>query len=213
MLNVEDITGKRFERLTVIERVENDRHRKSVWKCRCDCGKEIYVNGSHLKSGHTKSCGCYSRDYHREHPRIKHGLVFDNGKKTRLYRIWAGIKNRCYNKKDEHYRNYGERGITVCDEWRNDYKCFYDWAMSNGYRKELTVDRIDVNGNYEPSNCRWASNKEQSRNKRNAIKVNYNGNQIYLKELSEITGVGYQTLYWRYTHNIPLLVTKGNKNE
>lgn len=198
------LNGQRFGRLTVMERAENDRHGKTVWKCQCDCGNTILANGSHLLSGHTKSCGCDSRSYFREHPTIKHGLTLENGKLSRLYRIWICMKNRCYNKNDDHYRIYGERGITVCDEWRTDYKSFYDWSMANGYDKGLTIDRIDVNGNYEPGNCRWATIKEQSRNKRNSIKVKYNNECVCLSELSERTGICYQTLYARYKHSKPL---------
>lgn len=108
------------------------------------------------------------------------------------------MKTRCSNPKYEHFASYGGRGIKVCDEWRNDFQSFHDWAMSNGYKEGLTIDRIDVNGNYEPSNCRWASAKEQSKNKRNTLFVTHKGITKTLIEWAEITGIKYQTLVCRY---------------
>lgn len=115
---------------------------------------------------------------------MKHGLRY-----TRLYGIWLQIKNRCYNPKTGRYGDYGARGIKVCDEWCNDFKAFYDWAMANGYRDDLSIDRKDVNGNYEPSNCKWATVKEQARNKRNNHILTLNGVSHCLMEWCEITGL------------------------
>ena len=114
----------------------------------------------------------------------KHGL-----KNTRLYRIWLQIKNRCFNSNTNRYRDYGARGITVCDEWRNDFKAFYDWAMNNGYSDELTIDRIDNDGNYEPSNCRWVSVKVQNRNTRSNRLITYKGETHCVADWADITGL------------------------
>lgn len=124
-------------------------------------------------------------------------MATHNESNTRLYHIWIGIKARCYSEHDTSYKDYGARGITVCDEWQSDYVSFRDWAMSHGYTDELSIDRIDVNGNYEPSNCRWATNTEQIRNRRDSIYLTYKGDTRHIAEWSEITGIPLNTLYDR----------------
>lgn len=118
-----------------------------------------------------------------------HGL-----RNSRLYRIWTNIKTRCYNAKDPHYSRWGGRGIVMCDEWKDDFKSFYDWAMSNGYSDDLTIDRIDNDGNYEPSNCRWVTAKEQSKNKRNVRFITYNGKTQTIPEWTKELGLGKETI-------------------
>ena len=156
------MVGLRFGRLTVLEECVVDKQGR-FYKCLCDCGnvtKPIYAPS--LKLGRTKSCGCI----HRE------GLVVRNtihGKyHTRLHGIWNCMKQRCNNPNNQKYKDYGGRGIKVCDEWLNDFQSFYNWAMANGYADSLSIDRIDVNGNYEPSNCRWATVMEQRHNRRDS---------------------------------------------
>lgn len=131
---------------------------------------------------------------------MKHGLRHDP-----LYSVWANMKNRCYNKNDPHYERWGGRGITVCKEWRNNFKLFYDWAVANGYRKGLTLDRIDNNGNYEPSNCRWSTIKEQNRNKRNVKFIEYNGKSQLLEEWANELCIKPKTLWMRlYYYNLSI---------
>ena len=150
-----ELTGLRFGKLVVLERTEKRIHGKVVWRCRCDCGKESEVLSTRLISGHTKSCGCYNSE-HTVAQNTTHGKS-----KTRLYRIWDSMKTRCFNAKSRAYSYYGGKGITVCPEWKNDFSRFYSWAVTHGYRDDLTIDRINPSGNYCPQNCRWATWHEQ----------------------------------------------------
>ena len=163
-----DISGQKFGRLTAVKTAfyKNGYYH---WECQCDCGKKVIVKGSNLRNGHTQSCGCKNFGIVRNY---KHG-----GKKSRLYGIYRKMIFRCYQKNYHHYFDYGGRGIKVCDEWLGDngFINFKEWALENGYCDDLTIDRIDVNGNYEPSNCRWADIITQANNKRNTKYITLNG--------------------------------------
>lgn len=161
-----DLTGEKFGRLTVIKR-NGSRYKVPLWECICECGNTCYVVSKSLLNGSTRSCGCYRHQCERENllkSRTTHGQS-----RTRLYRTWVNMLARCSNQNEPHYPDYGGRGITVCNEWR-DYEVFSKWAHNNGYSDTLTIDRINVNGNYEPSNCRWTTMAVQNRNKRTTRK-------------------------------------------
>ena len=165
-LHSENLVGQRFGRLLVVERLKERSPRRNVrYRCLCDCGNEVTVISSDLKSGHTRSCGCLMHDTVRT-TSITHGES-----KSRLYVVWKGMKNRCDNPSHVSYKNYGGRGIVVCPEWGESFEAFSEWAYANGYddmakRVECTIDRINVNGNYCPENCRWVDQKTQCNNKR-----------------------------------------------
>lgn len=150
-----DLTNREFGEWTVIQRTENNEHGSARWLCRCSCGKEKIVDGGSLRSGRSKSCGHF-----RKNGNPKHG-----GRWTRLYMVWDSMRGRCFTTSNKNYKDYGGRGIMVCEEW-NDFSAFRDWALANGYKKGLSIDRINNDGNYEPSNCRWATPHEQRINQR-----------------------------------------------
>ncbi len=189
-----DLTGQRFGRLTVLEFVPREGTKQSYWKCQCDCGNIKVIAGNSLSCRRTLSCGC-----HRIEKITKVKRKYKDGTiDTRLYKIWKGFKQRCYNKNEPSYKNYGGRGISVCNEWKNDFKAFYDWAIENGYSDDLTIDRIDNNGNYEPSNCRWVNMLEQQRNKRNNVMVEYEGKKMCLSAAAKQAGVSVSSVESRY---------------
>lgn len=188
-----DLTGEKFGNLTVIGRGENSKDGHVRWKCKCDCGKikEKPVSAQDLKNGKVVSCGCV---HHQK-------ITIHNGSKERLYQTWKSMLKRCENSNCTTFHNYGKRGIKVCDEW-HDYLTFKEWALSSGYKENLTIDRINVNGNYTSDNCRWVTPKEQANNKRTNIITTINGNTHTLAEWAELAGINKSTVWWRYKKGI-----------
>lgn len=158
-----------------------------MWKCLCDCGTECIVKGSHLKDGRQKSCGCLRSEITRD-TKTKHGQAG-----TREYKSWSKAKARCYNVNDHKYPLYGARGITMCERWSSSFEYFFQdmGAAPEGH----TIDRIDVNGNYEPENCKWSTPKEQARNRQNTRSFDWKGKLRPLAEISEMESVKYGSLY------------------
>lgn len=186
MAQFEDLSGKTFGYWTVVKRAENTKNGSAQWLCKCECGAERVIRAQALKNGTTKSCGCHKNDYNRTH----------GGKGTRLYECWRHMRYRCENPSNQAYEYYGGRGVSVCEEW-HDFASFRQWALANGYDDSLTIDRIDVDGNYEPSNCRWAGSKTQMNNRRNTRHYEMDGKSLTLSEWSRLTGIPSTTIYKR----------------
>lgn len=182
--NINDLTGKKFGKLLVLQRAQsNTKSGNAKWICQCDCGNTTVAIGSKLKNGHTKSCGC--------------NRISNNAKghsKDRLYRIWYRMKRRCYREDDEHYKWYGARGIRICDDWLNDFLAFRNWALNNGYTDKLSIDRINVNGNYEPSNCRWVSQKTQCNNQTKNRYVVFQNAKYTVSQFADLLNYDYFTV-------------------
>lgn len=183
-----NLQGKVFGRLTVIERADTDKNGHALWLCKCSCGNEKVISSTNLKEGKTKSCGCYSRE--RTYIHGGHG--------TRLYRIYQNILARTERRKtDRSFKYYGERGIKMCDEWRNSFKSFQEWSMANGYSDNLEIDRIDNNKGYSPDNCRWVDRYNQIKNRSVSRMITYNGKTQLASEWAKEIGMNYKTFLQR----------------
>ena len=191
--------GQKFGKLTVIKLVEGNDATNRKYLCKCDCGNEKITSEDNLRRGHCKSCGCLYKNK-RGQRKSKKDYYLDS--RSKLYRVWTMMIRRCTNPKDCNYNRYGKRGITVCEEWK-DYSVFRDWAIKTGYkeehsRAECSLDRIDNNGNYEPSNCRWTNMKTQSNNTRINTVVSYKGAKKTLSEWADYYKIPYDLFMNRY---------------
>ena len=183
MSKVLNLTGQRFGRLVVIKRATNSKSGKARWVCECDCGNDIVILSTNLVRGLTHSCGCLNREITSER------FSTHRQSESRLHETWSGMKKRCYNPNSKSFSDYGGRGIEVCEEWKDDFQSFYKWAMANGYADDLTIDRIDVNGNYSPENCRWVDKLTQANNCRTNHYLTFNGKTQSIAEWARELGV------------------------
>lgn len=189
--------GDKFSKLTVVDFVGVNKHRKRVWLCRCDCGKMTSVTTGQLIGHHSTSCGCTRLQNSIKATKIsntKHGM-----KGTKEYKAWSEMKQRCINQNAQQYKNYGARGIKVCDRWLQSFENFY--ADMGKAPDGFSIDRIDVNGDYCPENCRWADNETQQYNRRDTVKITFNGITENLMYWSKKTGLSTRTLYERLRCN------------
>lgn len=186
----DDRKGVRYGKLTIIKTYykQTTKRKRKFALCKCDCGNITEVRFDCLTNNNTKSCGCMNTT-DREKP--------NSIRKHKLYRVYYAIKQRCYNVKDKHYDHYGERGIKMCDEWLK-YENFLSWALTHGYKKGLQLDRINCNGNYEPSNCRWVNSSTNNYNKRNNILVLYKDGWRTIQYISDKEHLSWSTAYYRY---------------
>lgn len=186
----ENLVGQRFGRLVVLEdtKIMVPNRTQTYQKCLCDCGNIIVVPKSYLKSKHTRSCGCWVKEMH-----TTHGLS-----QSRIYKVYSGMKKRCYDKNHKLYNRYGGRGIKICDEWLNDFMAFYNWSMANGYQDDLTIDRIDNNKGYSPDNCRWVTMLEQAQNTSKNVNITYKGKTQTISAWSRETGIPQNTISRRF---------------
>lgn len=177
-----DLTGQKFGRLVVIRRAKN-KGKIVCWECQCNCGRIVIVTARELNAGDTKSCGCLRKEK-TSALNLTHG-----DSKTRLYRIWAGMKTRIFNENSKDFAGYGAKGIDLCDEWANSFEAFKNWAISNGYTDDLTIDRIDNDKGYYPENCRWVKNSKQSANRKSNHYITYNGQTKTISEWAKILNI------------------------
>ncbi len=195
-----DLVKQKFNRLEVIKFSHNDKYSSRIWKCKCECGNIVLASTNSLRRNNTKSCGCLQKEkaaISGRNSATTHGLSKDsNGKKTRLFRIWMGMKTRCYNPNVVEYPRYGGKGVVICEEWKN-FEAFHNWALTNGYQENLSIDRKELSGNYEPSNCRWVTDKVQCRNRTSSRIIDFNGQQKTLVEWAEINSMSINCLFER----------------
>lgn len=194
-----DMTGKKFGGCLVLGREGTNKDRKATWECRCFCGKIFVAVGKDIRNRSTKSCGCLKTKVIRDVglKRKTHGET-----KSRLYNIWRGMKKRCYIPGDTSYKYYGAKGIKVCKEWLGSYESFRDWALKNGYKEHLTLDRIESDKDYTPDNCRWADWKTQERNRSNNVFVTFKDKKMTLSQVAEEIGESREMVGYRHKHGI-----------
>ena len=193
-----DMSGKRFGKLFVLHKTTS-KNGMMQWQCICDCGEEKEISGNHLRTGHTTSCGCVQREVASIMGKTTPRKLSDR-KHERLYHIWKGMRKRCRGYEEHHKKYYASRDIIVCNEW-NDYPKFKEWALNNGYSDNLTIDRIDNNGNYEPDNCRWITMFEQASNKRNNRWITVQGISHTLAQWARIIGKSPSNLHHALKQN------------
>lgn len=204
-MKAKDLTGKEFNGNTVLRQVGSD-GRRSLWAVRCaHCGREFTLSSSEIQKGRQRSCGC-ARSKLISEKRSRHGMS-----NTPIWNIWHSMKERCETPTAQAWKNYGGRGIRVCRNWSESFEQFLA-DMGSTYRKGLTLDRIDVNGDYCPENCRWVTMKEQARNKRNNVRIDTPKGRMTVAEASEIFGIGKTTIHYRLAHGVPenMLLTAPN---
>lgn len=194
----DSLIGKKFGRLTVVDNAGKSKYGARLWLCRCECGNEVVVQTAQLNNGRKISCGCLLKENAKKIVHLAHeaNRKYKISSASRLYTCWQNMITRCTNNKDRYFKDYGGRGIKVCNEWQ-DFDNFAEWAMTNGYNNSLTIDRIDVNGNYEPINCKWATAKEQANNTRKTKYFEHNGEQKTLSQLADEYSINYKLLYER----------------
>lgn len=204
-----DITGIRSGRLKAIRPTEKRSAKGGIlWECLCDCGNICYVDAYSIKANKTKSCGCIRRE--KTIQRNRAGAKYpQEERESRLYSIWQGIYARTAYPSQKAYKDYGGRGITICDEWKNNFYAFKEWALNNGYANGLTIERIDNNGNYCPENCKWITKGEQNNNQRSNIIIEYRGETHTAAQWADIMGIKHSAIYKRiHKNNSPENVLK-----
>lgn len=191
----EEMIGKRYGRLRVIQDAGRTEAYARKLLCRCDCGNEVIVFASNLRRGHTTSCGCIKHEIVKAGAHTVHG-----GCGSRLYSIWKGMRRRCQDIKAINYSRYGGRGIKVCKDWDESFSSFREWALKNGYSEDKSIDRIDNDKGYSPDNCRWSTVKEQANNRRSNHVLEMNGEIHTIAEWADITGIAQCTILQRIRH-------------
>ncbi|PTE79287.1 hypothetical protein [Staphylococcus gallinarum] len=192
---VKDMVGYRFNGCKVLKRNGVNKDNRAIWVCVCKCGNIFQATGKSIRNGHVKSCGCYRKKVTGKQGR-KNKTHGDTN--TRLYNIYRGMKQRCYYTNAQNYEKYGDKGIKICEEWLEDFSNFKRWSLKNGYGENLSIDRIDNNGNYEPDNCRWVDAKTQTRNRSITKRAIFQGELLTLGEISEITGMSFSKVHYMY---------------
>jgi hypothetical protein len=193
LVKIKKMIGQQVNYLTIVEDIGRTSNGTIIYRCICKCGNETKANSNSLRTGNIKSCGCYAIENAKK-LFTTHGM-----RKTRIYSIWCNMISRCCNENSPSYKRYGSRGITVCEEWIASFEKFYE-DMSDGYRDDLSLEREDNNGNYNKNNCKWATKKEQARNRRSNVLVTINGRTMCVEEWSEISGINSQLIRGRLTN-------------